>query len=477
MEKFKPVIWGVLIAALLLASCAPGGTPAPGTPASATPGTPYPDAGSATPPAEGAYPFPSPSPLPSPLPTGAVSGVNGKQPYIPDPAVSAADLDQITRSANSLAVALYQQLAQEGSDNAIISPYSIYQALLMTYAGASGTTATEMAAVLGLPANDPAVHAWMNGLNVRLTQSSQGCDGATCSPDAQPLTFMVANALWGQQDFTFSQPFLDTLSANYNAGLELVDFSDPEQARTLINAWVAAQTNDKIKDLIAPGVLDEMTRLVLTNAVYFKGAWQNQFEPKQTVTEAFTLEDGSSSNVPMMKYDGLSVSALQTDAYQAVSLPYEGGGYAMLALMPRSEPLSAYAAALTPDLLNGIIAELEDRDSALVNLSLPRFKFESSFDLSAALKQFGMLSAFDPNMADFSAMDGAKDLYISALLHKATVDVNEQGTEASAATAVAVGTTAMHLEGLDLRFDHPFLFAIYERSTRTIVFLGRVTNP
>jgi serpin B len=399
---------------------------------------------------------------------GEISDSSGDVAYIVDPQADPEAVKILAKSSNGFALALYQALRDEDG-NLIYSPYSIFQALLMTGAGAQGDTASQMASVLGVDVNDPEIHNLMNALNKVLTTKPEYLDN-----DAQPLTFNIANAVWAQKDYHFEQAFLDTLSANYNAGLKLVDFNNPEEARALINLWVAAQTNDKIKDLIPEGVLSAMTRMVLTNAIYFKGAWSNQFEEKDTKDGNFTLADGSSKTVPFM-HGNFTMSALVSEKIQAIRLPYEGGNFAMAAIMPLVD-FEGFEAQLTAADLEQLLTLLQS-SSAMVDLSMPKFQAESSFALADILAGLGMPDAFDAQKADFSGMTGKPDLLISSVLHQATIDVNEEGTEAAAATAVVMNLTSMPSESYTIRLDKPFIYVIYETTTNTIVFMGRVVNP
>ena len=399
---------------------------------------------------------------------GDVSDSSGDAAYIVDPQADPAAVKQLAQSNNGFALALYQALRDQDG-NLIYSPYSIFQALLMTAAGAEGATASQMASVLGVDLNDPEIHNLMNALNKVLTTQPEYLQS-----DAQPLTFNIANAVWAQKDFHFEQSFLDTLSSNYNAGLKLVDFNKPEDARALINLWIAAQTNDKIQELIPEGLLDQMTRMVLTNAIYFKGAWSNQFEEKDTEDGNFTLLDGSSETVPFM-HGNFTLSALVSDKIQAIRLPYEGGTYAMAAIMPL-ENFAEFEAQLTAADLEQLLNSLQS-SSAIVDLSMPKFQSESRFGLGEILAGLGMPDAFDAQKADFSGMTGKPDLMISSVLHQATIDVKEEGTEAAAATAVAMSVTSMPGQSYTIRLDKPFIYVIYETTTNTITFMGRVVNP
>ena len=395
--------------------------------------------------------------------------VMGGSAYISDPTASQDDLEDHADDINEFALDLYRKLAQQDG-NLIYSPYSIYQAFLMVYAGANAQTKAEIAEVLDIDADEGEdVHNLMNALNVLLTTPPANLD-----EDAQPLEFNVANALWVQQDIEFEKDFLDTLSANYNAGLRLVDFSNSEEARQAINLWIAAQTNDKIKDLIPEGVLDELTRLVIANAVYFKGAWQHTFDPANTADEAFFALDGTEQTVEMMS-NSYTGAALVFDDYQAVKLPYQGGNYAMAAIMPTGD-FGTFEENLDENKIEDILEEFEGIFGQ-VNLRMPKFEIESSFDLGEQLKALGMIQAFDSQLADLTGMSDQIDLYITDVLHKAYIDVNEDGTEAAAATVISIGTTSMPADSWEITLDHPFIYVIYETTNNTIVFMGRFVAP
>jgi len=398
-------------------------------------------------------------------PEQSYSEFAGKEAYIIDPQVDAQAVKAAAEANNAFALALYQQLA-ESDGNLFYSPYSIYTALMMTYAGAAGQTAEQMKQALEITVPEGEAHAALNALNLTLKNNSM-FDGVPV------FSFNVANQLWGQKDFVFNEQFLNTLSAYYDANLKTVDFRDSENARALINLWVAAQTNDKIKDLIPEGVLNALTRLVLTNAVYFKAAWMNQFDPAKTAPGTFTLSDGSQVQVPMMRAQR-SMQAFVDEQFAVVELPYVGGRYSMALVMPAQDGLAEFESSLDAERLNKILGSLS---TASVTLSLPKFKLESSFGLSEAMKTLGMTDAFTPGLADFSGMEGTRNLYISDLLHKAYVDVNEEGTEAAAATAVVVGMTSMPAESYTIDFDRPFLFLIRDIQTNAILFMGRMADP
>ncbi len=387
------------------------------------------------------------------------------------PNVPSEDLARLVSGNTAFALSLYRLLSAENSGNLFYSPYSISVALAMTYAGALGETAQQMASALHFSLPQERLHPAFNALDQQLTNLAE--EGQ--EEEGQGFRLRIANALWGQQGFEFLSEFLDTLAQNYGAGMRLVDFSaDPEAARQRINQWVSDQTEQKIKNLIPQGALDPLTRLVLTNAIYFNAAWQYPFQEGATTDEPFFLLNGEKVEVPMMK---LSKSLLYAEDahYQLVSLPYEGGNIEMIVILPAEGQFEAIQAKIDPDWLT---SALDRRGSRTVNLNMPKFKVESDFSLVDALSALGMPAAFQPDQADFSGMDGRKDLYIGEVLHKAYVNVDEAGTEAAAATAVIMElAAAMPEQPVIMSINRPFLFLIREVQSGTILFMGQVTQP
>jgi serpin B len=400
------------------------------------------------------------------LVTGLVvlAGASSACAVVEQPTAPAEDVAKVAEGCNQFAFDLYAHLLrQEG--NLFLSPYSISTALAMTSAGARGETADQMAKVLCLPASGGTIHAAYAALQSDL--NAAGAKGA--------FDLVVANRLWGQKGYKFLPDFLRLLDTSYSAGLEPLDFAaDTEGSRKTINAWVEKQTRDKIQELLKPRVLDAMTRLVLTNAIYFKGKWASEFDKKLTRDEDFFLTPEKKVTAPLMHrtaefgyFDGGEMHALE--------LPYQGDRLAMVILLPKSKDgIEGLEAALTPNMLEGTCAELRRRE---VRVALPRFKTTAEFSLKNPLVAMGMADAFDPAKANFSGMTGAKDLFISAVVHKAFVDVNEEGTEAAAATGVVMGLTAMPEPPPVFRADHPFLFLIRDTKTGAILFFGRILDP
>ncbi len=382
--------------------------------------------------------------------------------------VNQADLSALVDGNNKFAVGLYQTL-KSGEGNLFYSPYSISMALAMTYAGAKGTTAQQMADTLYFTLSQDSLHTTFNGLDQQLASRGQGAK----DKEGQSFKLNIVNALWGQKGYQFLSQYLDLLAQNYGAGMRLLDFRNaPDASRLTINKWVADQTKDKIQDLIPPGAIDTMTRLVLTNAIYFNAAWATAFDKGATQDDKFYLNDGSSVTVPMM-HESESLGYAEGSGYKAVELPYDGNELSMVILLPDSGTFTQFENALTADKYGSIIQGLAAKRIAL---SLPRFKFDSSFSLNQALSTMGMPLAFT-DQADFSGMTGNRDLSISDVIHKAFVSVDESGTEAAAATAVIMRATSMPLSPTEVKVDHPFIFVIRDIQTGTVLFIGRVLNP
>jgi serine protease inhibitor len=369
---------------------------------------------------------------------------------------------QVVEGNNKFAIELYQKLqCQQG--NLFLSPYSISTALAMTYAGARGRTAEQMEKTLNFPV-DEQFHKTFGEIIKQLNASGQ--KGA--------FELVVANALWGQKDYKFLADYLALVKADYDGNLEQVDFkTQTEDARKTINAWVENKTRDKIKDLIKPGSLNSLTRLVLTNAIYFKGKWASQFKPDQTQESLFILLSGEKVNVPMMQQKERFGYAEVNDI-QLLELPYKGNDLSMVVLLPRKiDGVKELEKQLNADNLAGWVGKIHKRE---VHVFFPRFKMTSQFGLAQILGEMGMTDAF-LEKADFSGMTGNRDLFISAVVHKAYVDVNEEGTEAAAATGVVMRVTSVEMPPPVFRADHPFIFLIRDNHTGSILFLGRVESP
>jgi serpin B len=387
------------------------------------------------------------------------------------PAVSGADALELRTGDTAFAADLYQTLAKDpafSGKNLFFSPHSISTALAMTYAGARGNTASQMAGALHFTLPQDRLHPALDALDLALSSRGQGAKG----DDGKAFRLRVTNSLWGAPQIPFAEPFLDTLATSYGAGVRLTDFEkDPEAARNTINGWVDGQTEDRIKELLGPGTVQEDTRLVLVNAIYFNAAWATPFDPK--VTRAATFHGAAGDVDAQMMSEGAELAYAEGQGWQAVSLPYDGNELSLIAVLPQD--LASFEAGFSGAQTGSIVSSMQ---TAAVNLSLPKFKIEgSSVSLKTALAARGMNDAFMPGVADFSGMTTAEKLSISDVVHQAFVSVDEAGTEAAAATAVEMTGSAAPTKVVDLTFDRPFVFFVRDDATGAVLFLGRVMSP
>ncbi|MCI0702542.1 MAG: serpin family protein [Planctomycetia bacterium] len=381
----------------------------------------------------------------------------------------AKDAKELAKAINTFAGDLHTQLAKAEKGSLFFSPFSIETALAMTAAGARGKTLEEMQQALRLP-NDP--HANFGELLKHIN--------ATDAKKKRGYELTTANAIWAQAGYPWRKEFMELTRKHYGAGVVEVDFAKSEAARTRINAWVEKETKEKIKELIPEGIIDALTRMVLTNAIYFKGTWQYTFDKKNTKDAPFTLDDGKTKvDVPMMHLTGEfnygtgnNFVFRKGEPYEVLELPYSGNELSMLIFLPKT-PDAVHRLSHLPE--NIPAAKLKKQE---VKVYLPKFKVESNFSLKPILMNLGMKAAFAPNTADFSGMHtGMEKLFITAVLHKAFVDVNEEGTEAAAATAVVVGNPGAPPPPKVFRADRPFAFAIRDNKTGTTLFQGRYLGP
>jgi serpin B len=391
----------------------------------------------------------------------AVAEARSSKPRLRNPQAPTDDVQAYTAGHNAFGLMLYNQL-RNNDGNLFFSPYSVAQALTMISAGARGDTAQQMAQTLHSAFPQARLHPAANALDLALSSRGAGQEG---------FRLEIANSIWGQRDYAFQPEFLDLLATNYSAGLRLQDFKTaPEPARAAINAAIAEQTQDKIKELLPPGSIDGLTRMVLANAIYFNAKWVAPFPKENTEDGAFHLEDGGTLTAPLMRLRKI-LRYTEKPEYQAVALPYKGG-VSMIVLLPRTGELAAFEQQLSAERFQAILGELAESDLILM---LPKFAYQSdSVSLRQALTLLGMADAFIPNTADFSGMDGTRDLYLSDVYHRGMVRVDEEGTEAAAATAgviEAVSAPPMMI------VDRPFIFAIRDDETGALLFMGRVVNP
>ena len=380
-----------------------------------------------------------------------------------------ADQAEAVKGSNAFAIDLYGQLGAKPG-NLFFSPESICTAFGMAYAGADGQTATEMAHVFHFTLPPERLHPAFGALLAGMNAPHQG------------YALSVADALWAEKDEKFLPAYLHLVQTNYGAGFHAVDFkSAPDSARATINQWVEKQTNDKIQNLLGPGTVTPLTRLILTNAIYFKAAWADQFSKDATGDKDFHLSVGKTIQAPTMRH-ARGYEYFKGPSFQALLMPYEKGEVSMLILLPDDiDGLPALERSLTAENLEKWIASLSYAHEVIV--SLPRFKITQQFELSSTLEGLGLKAAFDPDAADFSAMTGDRSLVISAAIHKAYIDLDENGTEAAAATAVvmemamAAPPLAPPPPPIIFTADHPFLFLIRDNASGAILFMGRVTDP
>jgi serpin B len=391
----------------------------------------------------------APAPEPEPLP----------------PVEWSSDIQTIADASNHFTFDLYKKLAEDEKGNVIVSPFSAHTALGMTSFGARGQTRDQMTNVLHLPKDEGKA-------------LSAGELGRYYSTPRKLVQLSVTNSIWGQKDVAWRPEFLELQKTRFGAGFEEADFkSNPDTERIRINKWIETKTNDRVKDLLQPKHIDGLTRMVLANAVYFKGTWATQFPAKKTRDLIFHLADGGRVTVPTM-YEDVKCRwgfIREVQGAKIVELPYSGGELSMVVILPMlPDGLPAIEKKLTPESLAKWISEMLLM-SKPVGVSLPKFRFEKSCDLPKPLESLGMVDAFKPGLADFSGMASGINLFISAVAHKAFIEVNEEGTEAAAATAV-VSSEAFG-DPPAFTVEHPFLFLIRDTKRGTVLFIGRVMNP
>ena len=376
------------------------------------------------------------------------------------------DLDsrEIIEANNRFAINLYSQYKSE-EGNIFFSPFSISTAMAMVYEGAEGKTAKEIKSVFGFPKYD----------NSRRNQYSNLL--SEINKKDKEYALKTANALWAEQDFHFLDEYLTTVEKYYGGKTTNLDFkNEPDTSRLIINNWVEDKTNDKIKDLLPEDVIDADTRLVLTNAIYFKAKWLIQFDADKTSDEYFRVNPDKSIKVPMMQPTSQksTFNYTQNKDLQILEMPYAGEDLSMLILLPLDDDIEALENSFTIEKLTEWKKSLRKRK---VNIYIPKFKFETKYFLSETLSNLGMPTAFT-NSADFSGMTGSKDLKIDKVIHQAFIEVNEEGTEAAAATGVVMGIkTSLRPPTPIFKADHPFIFLIHQKDTGNILFMGRVSNP
>ena len=388
---------------------------------------------------------------------------NPQEPPVADETGSTEEgIQQVVNANNQFAFEMYSELNKTEQGNLFYSPYSISVALAMTYEGAKEQTADEMKSVFHFPENNilrPNFAAIYNKINEQ----------------DKDYELRTGNALWAQKDYPFLQDYLDRVEKYYGGKAANLDFvNQTEESRQTINRFIEEQTNDKIKDLIPKGVLNSLTRLVLTNAIYFKGTWQWEFDKADTREQDFKITPDNVVKVPMMRMepDKAELNYADLENLQILELPYKGEEISMLILLPK-ENLDSIEFSLNAEKLTEYKNQIQS--TKLDTIYLPKFEFDTKYTMNNVLKAMGMPTAFSMS-ADFSGMDGTQKLYIDKVIHQAYVKVDEQGTEAAAATAVVVSLKSAMPSNV-FRADHPFIFLIQETNTGNILFLGRVIDP
>lgn len=373
------------------------------------------------------------------------------------PTASPAEVQELTRAQLDFAIDLYRALATGTEDDLALGPGSLHTALSMVRAGARGTTAEQMDAVLHAAGLGNRLHELGNALDQELESRN----------DTRGISLSTANRVWADEGLSLTDDYTETLATHYGAGLAALDFgADAEQARAAVNAWVHGATGEMIEELFPAGTITPDTQLVLANALHLEAKWTFPFRPEQTGPQPFTLGDGSTVQVETMRYDE-SLPSGRGPGWQAVRLPYSGEQLSMTVVVP--DDLRAFEQSLDADLLARVDASIEDRG---IHLSLPRFTARTHSSLARTLAAMGMPAAFGP-AADFSGMTGSAGLFITAVEHEAVVEVDEEGTEAAAASGVAMASS----HGPTVTVDRPFLFLIRDEPTGAVLFLGRVVDP
>ncbi len=382
--------------------------------------------------------------------------------------VFAQEVNSVVDANNQFAFELYAKYKLKDG-NVFFSPYSISSAVAMAYEGARGETAEQIQSVFHFPKDDSLRREAFVKVNNFINKKDK------------KYQLCLANALWAQKDYVFTPDYFSLIKNYYDGNATNLDFkADPGNSCLIINEWIEERTNGKIKDLI-PG-LDRLTRLVLTNAIYFKGFWLKQFKKSYTQEEEFSVSADNRIKVPMMHLSGeeANFNYLETPDFQILELPYEGNELAMLILLPKGDNLQVLEESLSLEKLSEWKRQLRNQE---IDVYLPKFKFENKYFMRQDLKSLGVLAAFTPGIdfegeADFSGMTGKRDLHIDEIVHQAFIEVNEEGTEAAAATAVMMlAGKGMSMPPKIFKADHAFIFIIQDKEMGNILFMGRVSDP
>lgn len=464
----------IVVGSLLVTGCGGGSASPPTVPATAPPEATWLQPQPTQP---GSTPTPTPIPTTLPAPTLVPSDVAGiaalAVPVERDPGDPSA-IERLVAGDAAFAADLFHAVAKGAEGNLVLSPYSAMAALSMVLGGARGTTAGELAAALRAGDDPAAWHAARNALAQQIAAPPEPTN------DGDPFILESTNALFGQAGYAFEPAFLALLAANYGAPLMTVDFAaDPERARAAINAWVAARTRDRIVELLGPRTITTLTRFGLVNAVYFKGSWSDHFPKEGTRPAPFHRADGTTTRVPTM-HGTVLADYRRGDGWQAVRLWYAGHKAAMTIVVPDAGRFAEMEQRIDGPFLRALGDEFEGWDWVDVALALPRWSDAADADLIDPLRAMGVIALFEapprPGSADLGGI-ADDDLYVSTAIQKATIDVDENGTEAAAATAVIGGTWGAGPQPAALTIDRPFLYTISHMPTAEILFLGRVLDP
>ena len=383
-----------------------------------------------------------------------------------DTSIVLGNISSFDEAVNVFGFNMFKQLNEENDGNIFFSPYSIFTALAMTYEGARNKTADEMSSVLNVEQNNESLHNYMKSLYEYLNKENDDYNIST------------ANALWVNENFKLLEDYLKIIKDYYGGDATEVDYGNPQEAAGIINQWVESNTNGLIKDLITEGVISPLTRLILTNAIYFKGTWKVQFDPDNTTDRDFEISSGNRVEVSTMNLIETEdiFNYTETNTLQILELPYTSNDLSMIILLPKNNDLSNIIDSVDNDKLSGWKESMVEKS---LDIYLPKFEIETKYSLKETLKQLGMMDPFT-TAADFSGITGGKDLFISNVIHKAFVEINEEGTEAAAATAVIMDLTSVNGGGssrIVFDCDHPFMYLIQHKETGTILFMGSINDP
>ncbi len=386
------------------------------------------------------------------------------KPVAVDTFATTQSVQSLVDSLNDFSFAFYDEIIKDEESNVFYSPYSIFTALSMAYEGARENTAVQMKDILNILQNDSVTESSFGRLYNLLNQNKEG------------YTINTANAFWANVDYKFLDEYINLLKSYYIAEANELDFSKNVEAAETINTWIEEQTKDKIKDMIKPEMLSDLTKLVLTNAIYFKGLWEKQFDPKDTYEADFETNTLQTVTVDMMNYNGedKKFNYTETEDLKILELDYQGNDLSMIIILPKENNITLAEKQISA--VNLVDWKNSFTEKKIDVLQIPKFKLETEYTLNNILSDMGMTDAFSPGVADFSGMDGTNDLFISKVLHKAFIEVNEEGTEAAAATAIIIGVTAIQ-EPTTFIANHPFIFLIQQKETGAVLFMGKVMDP